>query len=204
MGTVKCAAGHDDGAVPGEVVGLPAAQSIRRHSMTSTHYGECRISGRSRVARAQGEAMTTVEVRDDGPALRAMLRLPGCSPDHALQAFTAPDLLARWWANAELTADLTPGGHYDVWFAGIPARMTGRVVRYDPGSVLVFSWGWEHEPELPPSSVAVEVGAAEDGTTTLRIEHGPHAEDEAGRAARAQHREGWEHFLPRLAALLTG
>jgi uncharacterized protein YndB with AHSA1/START domain len=136
--------------------------------------------------------------------LRAELLLPGCSPERALQAFTAPDLLARWWGNAELTAELTPGGLYDVWFAGIPARMTGRVLRYEPASVLAFSWAWEHEPEVAPRSVAVEVGVTGDGTTALRIEHGPHAEDEAGRTARAAHREGWEHFLPRLEALLAG
>jgi uncharacterized protein YndB with AHSA1/START domain len=147
--------------------------------------------------------MTSVTVRDDGPALRAELLLPGCSPERALQAFTTPDLLARWWGNAELTAELRPGGRYDVWFAGIPARMTGQVLRYQPASVLEFSWAWEHQPELPPSSVIVEVGAAADGSTALGIEHGPHADDEAGRAARAAHREGWEHFLPRLATLLT-
>jgi uncharacterized protein YndB with AHSA1/START domain len=147
--------------------------------------------------------MTTVSVQDDGPALRAEVRLPGCTPERALQAFTAPDVLARWWGNAELTADLRPGGRYDVWFAGIPARMTGRVLRYEPASLLEFSWAWEQEPE-PPSSVAVNVGAAADGTTELRIEHGPHAEDDAGRTARQLHREGWEHFLSRLEALLTG
>jgi uncharacterized protein YndB with AHSA1/START domain len=166
-------------------------------------YTSMPITGRIMNRMSAGEAMTTVAVRDDGPALRAELRLPGCSPDQALRAFTAPDLVARWWGKGELTADLTPGGRYDVWFAGIPARMTGRVRRYEPASVLEFSWAWEHEPELPPSSVVVEVGAADDGTTALRIAHGPHAEDEAGRAARAQHREGWEYFLPRLAALLA-
>jgi uncharacterized protein YndB with AHSA1/START domain len=148
--------------------------------------------------------MTSVTVQDDGPAVLAEVRLPGCSQERALQAFTAPDLLSRWWGNAELTAELTPGGRYDVWFAGIPARMTGRVLRYEPASVLEFSWAWEHDPGSPARSVTVEVGPAGDGTTALRIEHGPHAGDEAGRAARQGHREGWEHFLPRLEAVLSG
>jgi uncharacterized protein YndB with AHSA1/START domain len=147
--------------------------------------------------------MTSVTVQDDGPALRAVVRLPGCDPLRGLAAFTAPELLARWWGRAELTADLAPGGRYDVWFAGIPARMTGRVVRYEPGRVLEFSWAWEHEPDLPPTTVVVAVETADDGTTDLTIEHGPHPDDEAGRAARTQHREGWEHFLPRLHAVLT-
>jgi uncharacterized protein YndB with AHSA1/START domain len=148
--------------------------------------------------------MTSVTVQDDGPALRAVLSLPGCSPERALDAFTAPDLLARWWGNAELTAELVPGGAYDVWFAGIPARMTGRVLRYQPASLLEFSWGWDHQPELPPMAVTVEVAAGDDGATTVTIEHGPHADDEAGQSARREHREGWEYFLPRLETLLTG
>jgi uncharacterized protein YndB with AHSA1/START domain len=62
----------------------------------------------------------TVTVEDDGPELRAVVKLRACNAERALEAFTRPDLLARWWGNAELTADLAPGGRYEVWFAGIP------------------------------------------------------------------------------------
>lgn len=146
----------------------------------------------------------TVTVEDDGPVLRSVLRLPGCSPERALQAFTSPELLAQWWGNAELTAELVPGGTYAVWFAGIPARMAGQVIRYEPASALEFSWSWEHLPDRPATTVAVQVGADGEGTTELTLEHGPHPDDEPGRTARQEHHEGWEYFLPKLQTVLSG
>jgi hypothetical protein len=43
-------------------------------------------------------------------------------------------------------------------------------------------------------------GAERGRETVLIIEHGPHADDDEGRTARAEHWEGWQHFLPRLPA----
>jgi uncharacterized protein YndB with AHSA1/START domain len=143
-------------------------------------------------------AVTDLTVFDDGPLLRCELLLPGCGQDRALSAFTDPDLLKRWW-HGELTTDLLPGGPYMVWFAQIPARMTGRVVRYEPPGVLEFSWAWDHEPHRPERLVTV-AASADGGGAALAIAHGPHADDEEGRTARAEHREGWEYFLPKLAA----
>jgi uncharacterized protein YndB with AHSA1/START domain len=144
-----------------------------------------------------------VLVEDDGPLLRSTVQLDGCSPERALAAFTEPAVLARWWGG-ELTAELQPGGRYSVWFAKVPARLNGHVVGYTPASMLAFTWGWEHEPDEPERTVTVTV-SAEPGSagTVLSVVHGPHGEDEAGLAARASHREGWEYFLPRLAAVLA-
>jgi uncharacterized protein YndB with AHSA1/START domain len=143
--------------------------------------------------------VTGLAVLDDGPLVRCELLLPGCSQDRALQAFTDPDLLRSWW-HGELTTDLVAGGPYTVWFAPVPARMTGRVVRYEPPRVLEFSWAWEHEPDRPERRVTVEAATAADGAAVLTVAHGPHADDEEGRKARAEHHEGWEYFLPKLAA----
>jgi uncharacterized protein YndB with AHSA1/START domain len=145
----------------------------------------------------------TVTVEDDGPNVRARVQLAACSAERALEAFTRPDLLAGWWGNAELTADLVKGGRYEVWFAGIPARMTGKVITYKPGTVLEISWAWDNLPDAPPTTVVVMATATGD-CATLTIEHGPHADDDAGRGTRKDHREGWAHFLPRLQALLAG
>lgn len=145
----------------------------------------------------------TVIARDDGAFLRAGLQLPGCSPERALAAFTSPEVLATWW-HGELTTELVPGGPYEVWFAKVPARMTGRVIRYDPGCVLEFSWAWDNTPDRPELAVTVQVGTAPDGSATLEVTHGPHRDDADGKKARAEHREGWEYFLPQLQAVLTG
>jgi uncharacterized protein YndB with AHSA1/START domain len=140
-----------------------------------------------------------VEIWDDGPAIRALVQLPGCPAARVLAAFTDPAVVAQWWGGGELTADLTPGGRYRVYFAGPDATLAGQVVSYDPPGWLVFSWAWAHDADPPPCTVSIVA----DGQV-LRIEHGPHADDEAGRTARSEHRAGWEYFLPKLAVALAG
>lgn len=149
------------------------------------------------VSRASGQ----IELRDDGPMIVATVPLPGCTPERALSAFTDPTLVAGWW-RGELTAELVPGGAYSVWFAGIPARLTGRVLGYRPGGSLAFSWAWEGA-DGPASTVTVTASLA-GGGALLTIEHGPHADDDPGRSAHSEHWEGWEFFLPRLLAALVG
>jgi uncharacterized protein YndB with AHSA1/START domain len=143
-----------------------------------------------------------IELRDEGAMIVATVPLPGCTPERALSAFTDPALLARWW-RGELTAELAPGGEYSVWFAAIPARLTGRVLGYLPGSSLAFSWAWEGD-DGPASSVTVTATRASASGAQLRIEHGPHEAGEAGRTAHKEHWDGWEFFLPRLSEAVVG
>jgi uncharacterized protein YndB with AHSA1/START domain len=144
-----------------------------------------------------------VTITDSGPMIVATVLLPGCAPGTALAAFTDPAVLARWW-RGELTADLVAGGRYTVSFPKIGARMVGHVLSYVPGMSLEFSWAWDGEDE-PPSTVTVRADpAGAGGSTVLTVEHGPHGEDEAGRKAHTEHWEGWEYFLPRLPAAVSG
>jgi uncharacterized protein YndB with AHSA1/START domain len=144
-----------------------------------------------------------VTITDSGPMIVARVVLSDCEPSRALAAFTDPAVLARWW-RGELTSDLVAGGQYSVSFRAIPARLAGRVVSYVPGSRLQFSWAWDGD-DGPPSTVTVRAEPAGDGrSTVLTIEHGPHDEDEAGRTAHDEHWAGWEYFLPRLSAAVSG
>ena len=91
--------------------------------------------------------------------------------------------------------------------------MRGRVVGYEPGSRLEFTWGWDHEPGAAGRTVLVTVaetgdsaGTASPGPpdgTELTVLHGPHGEGAAEQAARSDHRAGWEYFLARLGQLLA-
>jgi uncharacterized protein YndB with AHSA1/START domain len=142
-----------------------------------------------------------VSVRDDGALLRASVVLRGCPAGRALAAFTDPAQVATWWGG-QLEVDLRPGGAYVVRFPAVPATMTGQVLSWEPAARLEFTWAWEHEPLEPRRTVAVR---ADDGPPGgLALTHGPFADRAAGRRARADHRAGWEHFLPRLAASLSG
>jgi uncharacterized protein YndB with AHSA1/START domain len=146
-----------------------------------------------------------VSVTDDGAMVTASLRLPGTSPERALSAFTDPATLARWWGG-ELASTLEPGTPYTVTFTQLGRAITGEVVAYDPASHLEYTWQWDHEPEAVRRTVAVTV-TPRDAGTTVTITHGPHADagpdpSEAEAAARTEHREGWEFFLPRLASVI--
>jgi uncharacterized protein YndB with AHSA1/START domain len=144
-----------------------------------------------------------VGIADVGPMIVATVALPGCPPDRALAAFTDPDVLARWW-RGELTTELVPGGRYSVAFPAISARLEGRVLHYEPASMLRFSWAWAGEDGHPASTVTVSTEqSGGPGGTLLTIEHGPHADDEAGRTAHDEHWAGWEFFLPRLPAAIA-
>lgn len=152
-----------------------------------------------------------ITIADDGPVLRATVALPGCSPGRAIAAFADPAVVRQWWSG-ELDAELIPGGRYLVNFSGLGRTMTGQVVAYDPAGSLEFTWGWDHEPEPLPRTVAIDAvpaassgGAASSGqagATVLTLVHGPHGTGADEDEARAVHRAGWEYFLPRLAACL--
>ncbi len=145
-----------------------------------------------------------VTVADDGPMVRATVPLPGCSPERALAAFTDPAMLARWWGG-ELSTDLMPGSAYTVCFPRLGRTITGEVLCYEPVSRLEFTWIWDQDPADITRTVLVTVSAASGtGGTVLRVTHGPHADGESENAARKEHREGWEYFLPRLAVMLNG
>ena len=138
---------------------------------------------------------SAVDIRDDGPMIVATVVLPGCTPDRALAAFTDPAVLANWW-RGNLTASLVPGGEYTVDFPAIGATLTGHVLSYEPSRSLEFSWAWADD-DAPPSTVRVRVEpGADQPSTLLVVEHGPHADDAPGRVAHAEHWAGWEYFLP--------
>ena len=142
-----------------------------------------------------------VSVEDVGVMVEATVALPGCTAERALSAFTDPALVAMWWGRGTLTTDLVPGGPYTVEFAGLGHTMTGRVMSYDPAGFLEFTWGWAHEPDGPPGTVAITVTDGE--LVTLALRHGPHGDSAAELASRGEHRAGWEYFLPLLVAAVS-
>lgn len=143
----------------------------------------------------------------DAASVSAELLLPGVRPEHALAAFTEPELVREWWG-AELTAQLVPGGEYLARFPALGQTMIGVVEEYLPGRLLAFTWGWSHQPEAAGRyGVLVATGSArlaEGPGTRLDLVHAPRAGAlvPAGDPAPGEHREGWEYFLPRLAAAL--
>ena len=136
-----------------------------------------------------------------GDMVHALVTLDGVAASTAIRAWTDPDLLARWWAAGRLTFEPRVGGPYRVYFGTGDQTMSGTVRHYDPTGSLAFDWRWEHEPDAEPRVVTVDISDTETGSV-LRLTHGPYREEDE--PDRSDMVEGWNVFLGRLAALLTG
>jgi uncharacterized protein YndB with AHSA1/START domain len=104
------------------------------------------------------------------------------------------------WQGVRAELDPRPGGVYRVWMDAQTVA-SGTFIEVDPPRRLVFTWGWEGNPSLPPGSTTVEVSlVAEGGGTVLRLRHSGLPDGEAA----AMHEEGWVFFTGRLVALMAG
>jgi uncharacterized protein YndB with AHSA1/START domain len=115
------------------------------------------------------------------------------------EMFTDPAKLVRWIGIRALL-EPRPGGTFR--FELMPGEFcSGRYLELVPGRRVVFTWGWE-SGTLPvePGSSTVEVELEERaGVTRVRLTHHGLAPE-----MRPWHAEGWERFLPRLAAAAEG
>ncbi len=121
------------------------------------------------------------------------------APDVVFPFLTEAERYVRWQGvRAEL--DPRPGGIYRVWMDAKTVA-SGAFVEVDPPRRLVFTWGWEGNPSIPPGSTTVEVTlVAEGGGTVLRLRHSGLPDGEAA----AMHEEGWVFFTGRLVTLMAG
>lgn len=108
---------------------------------------------------------------------------------------------ARWvtWQGSDAELDPQPGGIFRMTMPdGRTAR--GQYVHLQPHTKVVFTWGWVDVPGIPPGSSTVTVDLIPNDTGTLiRLTHAGLFLEEA-----AMHLMGWEHYLPRLAAVAEG
>jgi uncharacterized protein YndB with AHSA1/START domain len=114
-------------------------------------------------------------------------------PEEVFAFFTDPVRYVRWQGiSAEL--DPTPGGLYRVQMTADSA-VRGSYVEIDPPVRVVFTWGWEGNPELPPGSSTVEITLrADDAETVLHLRHSGLPDEQTA----AMHDEGWQLFIGQL------
>lgn len=119
-------------------------------------------------------------------------------PDVVYSFLTESDKWARW-QGSDAKIEPTPGGSF-VMKMPDGATATGQFVEVIPDRKIVFTWGWDGHPNLPPGSSIVEIEITPlDGDSLVRLTHRGLPEDEA-----PKHRQGWERYLPRLAAVSRG
>jgi uncharacterized protein YndB with AHSA1/START domain len=104
------------------------------------------------------------------------------------------------WKGEDAQLDARPNGVFRVIFANRTDIVAGKFVEVIPSRRIVFTWGWENNPIVPPGSSTVEIDLEPEGAgTRLRLVHrGLPLEGLAG------HTEGWDFFLPRLTAVAEG
>ena len=123
------------------------------------------------------------------------------SPETVWELLTDADEATRWMGQAA-AFDLRPGGVYRVDV--IPGNVaSGEFVEIDPPRRLVFTWGWEQGTSdlVPPGSSTVEFELEPRGDgTLLRFRH----RDLPSAESAESHAHGWDHYLPRLAAVAAG
>ncbi|WP_350281508.1 SRPBCC domain-containing protein [Kribbella sp. HUAS MG21] len=120
--------------------------------------------------------------------------------DRVYDAWTRAEVLAQWYCpnpqlELKVDADVRAGGAYVVEMG--PHVVRGTYLEVEPPYRLVFSWQWDGS-DGEPTRVQVELSEVAGGTRMLLSHTGfSNAED------AANHRQGWEPELDRLAGLLV-
>jgi len=121
--------------------------------------------------------------------------------DWVVHAWCDNELLAEWFCPNPSTSvraelDVNPNGFWKVYMGPVVVR--GEYTEVKLPEVLAFTWQWEHEPDVPPTTVKVTfVRQAQDSTDVL-LEHLDFQSETEAQA----HLEGWNITLDRLAQVV--
>jgi uncharacterized protein YndB with AHSA1/START domain len=113
-------------------------------------------------------------------------------PELVFEFFTVAARFPRWMGR-EATIDPRPGGLYRC-VVHDNATVLGEYVIVEPPTRVVFTWGFEGNPDVPPgsSTVTVTLEPVETGTRLRLIHTGlPHP-------SLAAHDQGWQGHLAQL------
>jgi uncharacterized protein YndB with AHSA1/START domain len=144
-------------------------------------------------------AIQQLSSRDDRLILVATF--PNHTPETLFDHWIRPELLQQWWPPAAEIEPCTDGTYHLCW----PERdwhLRGRYTGFQSGQRLAFTWQWDHDPAVVPATqVDIAFYPLLGGGTVLTLIHERYADTPAGRDLRAEHLEGWTHFLARLQGL---
>jgi uncharacterized protein YndB with AHSA1/START domain len=121
------------------------------------------------------------------------------SPEVVFAYFVDVDKMVRWMGS-RVELDARPGGVYALDI-NATARARGQFVEVVPHTRVVFTFGWQDDPAVPPGSSTVEVTLTPDreGTHVRLVHRGLQAPE-----MRQQHVHGWQLYLARLHTAAEG
>jgi len=106
-------------------------------------------------------------------------------PETVFPYFTDPGRYVQWMGRDAMLQPV-PGGSYRVFMQhGVEAA--GEFLEIDPPRRVVFTWGWTHDPAVPPG-------------TRVVLRHNDLPDD----GQRDHHHKGWELYLSRLQLRICG
>jgi uncharacterized protein YndB with AHSA1/START domain len=119
-------------------------------------------------------------------------------PAVVFRHLTDASLWVRWQGVAA-EIEPRPGGRFRVAMPGGPTA-EGAFVAVEPDRRVVFTWGWDGDPTMPPGHSTVEIVLVPDGDGTIvRLVHSG-----IPRESVPIHRVGWDRYLPRLVEASEG
>jgi len=132
------------------------------------------------------------------------------SPEVVFSVISDPAHVREWWADE---AEFAPGEPGWLGFGDLEAG--GKRVRFQVADAVphrLFSFRWTHEEGVEPGPdnsnlVVFELEPAGDGTLLTFTESGFRERgwtEAKARAVHADHSNGWDHFLGRLADYAPG
>jgi len=134
-------------------------------------------------------------------------------PEVVFEVLTSPEHIKDWWEPGEVTLDARPGGAGEiVWGArsspdGHVATLT--VVDVVPPRLFSFRWVYPDGAVAGPGNsllVTFEIRPSDTGSVLLLTETGFRERGWEAAVLEQQYQEhvqGWDHFVPRLAASAT-
>ena len=122
-------------------------------------------------------------------------------------ALTRPDLISQWFGQRTTFDRVDVGGTGEFYFDGYGANPVV-IVEHQPESAFGYRWGIRDEPIRDDNSTLVRFTLDDegDGTVLSVIETGfggLAGGDEHRRSHLGEHREGWDHEIDELIALLS-
>lgn len=122
------------------------------------------------------------------------------APPETVFAYLVDPARMQRWMGRVVRLEPRPGGLYRVDIDGQNVAR-GTFQEVVPPRRVVFSFGWEGEgATVPAGSTTVTISLEPEGEgTRVRLVH-----EGLPPAAMEAHREGWEHYLPRLALVAAG
>jgi uncharacterized protein YndB with AHSA1/START domain len=114
-------------------------------------------------------------------------------PEVVFRFFTDPAMHDRWLGQ-RATLDPRRGGIYRC-VMNDTATVVGQYIEVEPPHRVVFTWGFENNPQIPPGSSTVSITLTADhrGTRVRLVHTGlPHP-------AITPHHQGWAGYLAQLA-----